>query len=171
VDVAFAVCTALAQRDLTVVLVGGSAATYYAPSSYQSYDADFVAHFVPDRKSQSLVVEVMRELGYHVKDNLFVHSSNPFTVDFPKGPLGIGNEVLKHFDPINRDGQLLNVITPADSVRDRLAKYYFWDDFSALNAAIEVTKAHRNRIDIESIRAWSTREGEDAKFQDFLDGI
>lgn len=41
-DVAFAVCTAMDGAGFTVVLTGGSAATYYAPEAYQSRDVDFV---------------------------------------------------------------------------------------------------------------------------------
>ena len=41
VDVAFAICTALDRAGVRAVLVGGSAATFYA-GAYQSYDIDFV---------------------------------------------------------------------------------------------------------------------------------
>ena len=41
-EVAFAVCTALHERGIEVVLTGGSAATVYAPHAYQSRDIDFV---------------------------------------------------------------------------------------------------------------------------------
>lgn len=41
-DVAFAVCTALHRAGYTSVLTGGSAATFYAPTAYQSKDLDFV---------------------------------------------------------------------------------------------------------------------------------
>ena len=33
-DVAFAVCTALHEAGYTVILTGGSAATFYAPEAY-----------------------------------------------------------------------------------------------------------------------------------------
>lgn len=41
-DVCFEVATALEDANLPAVLVGGSAATVYAPEQYTSYDADFV---------------------------------------------------------------------------------------------------------------------------------
>lgn len=34
-DVAFAVCTALAEKGFVAVLTGGSAATYYAPEAHR----------------------------------------------------------------------------------------------------------------------------------------
>jgi hypothetical protein len=42
VEVAFVVCTELDRIGTIAVLTGGSAATYYVPSAYQSRDADFV---------------------------------------------------------------------------------------------------------------------------------
>jgi hypothetical protein len=167
-DVAFEVCTTLAKRGLKVVLVGGSAATFYAPAAYQSYDADFIALFAADRTSQTEVTDGMQSLGYSIKDNLFVHSSNPFTVEFPKGPLAIGGTAVTMFDTIKRGGQVLNILTPTDCVRDRLAKYYFWDDFSGLSAAIAVTGTHRAHVNVEQIREWSKAEGEGEKFEHFL---
>jgi len=59
IDVAFAVCTALDHAGERALLVGGSAATFYAPDAYQSSDCDFILALGPDaemllrRRSQS----------------------------------------------------------------------------------------------------------------------
>ena len=47
VEVAFAVCTALARAGVTAVLSGGGAATFYAPEAIQSYDLDFILEVYP----------------------------------------------------------------------------------------------------------------------------
>jgi hypothetical protein len=170
-DVAFAVCTALAKRDLRVVLVGGSAATYYSAGAYQSYDADFVCIFYVDRERQAEVVRTMESLGYRPRNNLFVHAVNPFTVDFPRGPIGIGSQLVTKWDTVRRGRELLHIVTPTDCVCDRLAKFYFWNDHTALEAAKSVFRKLKSRMDLEQVRAWSAAEGEGEKFERFCTEI
>ncbi len=43
-EVAFEVCSAFDRHKVLAVLVGGGAATYYAPRAYQTKDLDFVLH-------------------------------------------------------------------------------------------------------------------------------
>ena len=62
VDVCFIVCTALALVDTTVVLTGGSAATFYAPQAYQSRDADFIITLSGENNAST-----MKSLGYTEK--------------------------------------------------------------------------------------------------------
>lgn len=170
-DVAFAVCTALAQKDLKVVLVGGSAATYYSGAGYQSYDADFVCIFYVDRERQDAVIAIMQSLGYKEKDNVFVHSVNHFTVEFPRGPIGIGSTIVSSWNTIRRNNEVLNIVTATDCVRDRLAKYYFWNDQSAFEAAKAVFKRHPEDVDLRAVREWSLLEGEHEKFERFYTEI
>jgi hypothetical protein len=170
-DVAFAVCTALAKRDLTVVLVGGSAATYYSGGGYQSYDADFVCIFYVDRERQGEVIRTMGSLGYRPRDNLFVHAVNPYTVDFPRGPIGIGSQLVTRWETIHRGTETLHIVTPTDCVCDRLAKYYFWNDLSALGAAKSVFQKVKSQVNLERVRAWSAAEGESQKFELFQSEI
>jgi hypothetical protein len=123
--------------------------------------------FYVDRQRQTEVIKIMASLGYVPKDNLFVHPINQFTVDFPKGPIGIGPEIISDWDTIYRKKELLHIVTPTDAVRDRLAKYYFWNDSSALEAAKAVFRRQRSRVDLKEVRRWSEVEGETAKFEDF----
>ncbi len=170
IDVVFAICTELERRDLTVVLVGGSAATYYAPQAYQSSDADFVAQFLVDRQREKDVIAGMASLGYRLNGNTFEHEhGSPFTVEFPKGPLAIGGDLLTDFNTVKRGKEILHVIKPADSVRDRLAHYYFYNDRTALRAAVSVAQAVSDLIDLAAIEAWSRREDNSEKFADFRD--
>jgi hypothetical protein len=166
-EVAFAVCTALAQRNLEVVLVGGSAAAFYSGGGYQSFDADFVCIFYVDRERQDMVIATMKSLGYRAKDNMFVHSANRFTVDFPRGPIGIGSGTVTEWNTIRKDNEILNVVTATDCVRDRLAKYYFWNDLSALEAAKAVFRKQFSDVDLGKVREWSVAEGEQDKFEQF----
>jgi hypothetical protein len=165
-DVAFAICTELNIRGLKVVLVGGSAATYYAPEAYQSSDADFVAQFVADKENETKLVAAMNDLGYELKGNSFHHPRNPFTVEFPKGPLGIGGDDVG-FDTIDRGSELLYIISATDCVRDRLCHYFYWNDRTALRAAVDVSLAVPDAVDLKLIRTWSAREGHVRGYADF----
>jgi hypothetical protein len=45
--------------------------------------------------------------------------------------------------------------------------YLAWDDFSALEQALAVATAQRDRVDLELIRDWCEREGSRAKYDLF----
>ena len=62
VDVCFTVCTALSESDITAVLCGGSAATFYAPQAYQSKDADFVITVRGETSKLNDILNVVGEL-------------------------------------------------------------------------------------------------------------
>lgn len=167
-DVVFAICTELNARGLKVVLVGGSAATYYAPSAYQSFDADFIAQFAASKETGERVVAAMSDLGYYLDaQKTFRHRrGSPFAVEFPKGPLAIGGRDVG-YRTVTRGRELLYVISATDSVRDRLCSYYFWNDRAALEAAVDVSLATTD-VDLESIRNWSDDEGHATRHAEFL---
>jgi len=154
---------------LSVVLVGGSAATYYAPLAYQSFDADFVAQFAVDEQRTTLLVNTMKELGYELDGNIFVHQKgSPFTVEFPKGPLSVGGDYIQNYDTIQRASQKLHIISATDSVRDRLSHYYAWGERASLYAAVDVASAASTNFDLSIVEDWSKREGELGLFGDFV---
>ena len=105
----------------------------------------------------------MIELGFQKSAGSFCHPATPFTVDFPRGPLAIGDEEVTQWSTVERHGMMLHILTPTDCVRDRLA--WFMQprtDYSALEQALAV--ATRHPVDIEGIKRWRVREGEAAKF-------
>jgi hypothetical protein len=161
-DVCFAVCTALEHAGTVAVLTGGSAATYYAPESYQSGDADFIITFSSD---PACAGEAVRKLGYREIGGTYHHDRNIFTIEFPPGPLAIGNELLHSYETVTKGDEVLYVLSRTDCVRDRLASFYFFTDRSALAAA--VAAARSGPIDLPAIRAWSLKEGELARFGEF----
>ena len=58
----------------------------------------------------------------------------------------------------------LRVVTPTQSIMDRLAAYVHWNDRQALDQAIMV--ARRQRIDWGALEEWARREAVDAKLID-----
>jgi len=163
VEVAFEVCTAMDGAGFTVVMTGGSAATYHAPDAYQSLDIDFVIHLAGDHGEDAL-----RAIGYVRQGQHYAHQQSPFPIDFPKGPLAVGRDLVSTWLTDRRGKQLLHVLSPTDSCRDRLMQYFAWDDFSGLEQALAVATAQRDRVDLELIRDWSEREGSRAKYDLFV---
>ena len=94
-DVAFAICTALSEEGVVAVLTGGSAATYYAPEAYQSRDLDFV---ITIRGSGG--AKALEKLGFQLKNGQYLHAKTSFTVDFPQGPLAIGEDPVKTWETV-----------------------------------------------------------------------
>lgn len=161
-DVAFAVCTALDRAGFVVVLTGGSAATYYAPESYQSLDLDFVITL-----RGAAGKETLEALGFQQKGEFYRHLRSPYSLDFPPGPLAIGDDHVSTWSTVRRDDEVLHVLTPTDSCRDRLASFLFWNDFSGLEQALAVQRARPAEVDLPFIEEWCRREHQTAKFDLF----
>jgi hypothetical protein len=163
VDVAFAVCTALERVGTTAVLTGGSAATYYAPDAYQSLDLDFVITFNANATGE----RALFELGFTRTADYYQHPDSAFPLEFPPGPLMVGDDIIASWDTNRRGDELLHVLTPTDSCRDRLAALLFWNDFSGLEQAIAVCRAQWKKIDLDVIRGWCERERGAEKYELF----
>lgn len=156
VDVAFAVCTALDRAGTIAVLTGGSAATYYVPERYQSLDVDFVLRAVPQRH---VVDEAMAVLGFSLAPSgMYEHPDLTITVEFPRGPMGIGRDIITTWSTERRNDELLYVNTVTDCVRDRFMHFWAWNDRSALDAALAVAGRHREAFDAIAFRKWTEAE-------------
>jgi hypothetical protein len=155
-DVAFAVCTALHDNGLTAILCGGSAATFYSGGGYQSLDADFV--FRADAPG-GLVDASLSNLGFsYDRAGYYRHPQSAFTVEFPRGPLAIGRDIVETWTTIERGDQRLYIITVTDCVRDRFLHFWAWNDRSALDAALAVAARNRSAFDLSAFLRWIERE-------------
>lgn len=161
-SVAFKVCSALAEAGIQAILTGGSAAAVYAPEAYQSRDLDFVASWVT---KQSAFAETLRLLGFFENGRIFSHPQTALTLDFPDQELRIGSDFVTRSTTLKRGKLVLNLLTATDSVCDRLASFYWFDDRSALKAALAV--ALNQDIDMDHIADWSRRHEELPKFREF----
>ena len=59
----------------------------------------------------------------------------------------MGDEVILRWDTIRREAQLLNLLTPTDCVRDRLAAAIHWHDASSIHQAAAVALGAVVRFD------------------------
>lgn len=80
-------------------------------------------------------------------------------------PFGIGDENLTSFETLHKQDLVLHVISPTDSVKDRLAHAIHFKDINAARQAAEV--ARNQDVDLEAVRKWCQAEGGARIFETF----
>ncbi len=163
-DFAGFVSDQLRKREIDTVLVGGACVTVYSKNRYQSYDLDFVTY--EDLKD---VKAAFKELGFQEKNHYFIHKNCPWVIEFVSPPIAVGNEPIHEFDEIKTPLGTIRLLRPEDSVKDRLASYFHWNDREAIFQAVSICL--EQKVDLKEIESWSIREGFREKFQDFLDKL
>jgi len=149
----------LRAKGIEVVLSGGAAVAIYSNNKYVSKDLDLINVYGVNRRK---IRDTMTAAGFYEEGRYFRHPDSQFFVEFPPGPLSIGEEPVKQIVEKKLSTGVLKVISPTDCVKDRLAAYYHWGDQQSLLQAILV--AQQNEINIDEIRRWSRVEG---KLQEF----
>ncbi len=163
-ELAAYVCSELEINGIDTVLSGGCCVEIYSNSRYTSDDIDLIDRFNGGHRK---IKEVMESIGfkeYSIK-RYFVHKDTKYLIEFPRGPLGVGDEVVNNIEKIKTDTGILKLLYPTDCIKDRLAGFYYWDDMQNLEQAVMV--ALENDFDIENIKSWSRKEGELEKFKIF----
>lgn len=161
-DVAVAVGDALRRAGIRAVLTGGACASFYSAGSHQSLDADFVLVGACTRDELDAA---MATLGFERDRDRYLHPGLPFFVEFPPGPLGIGEDFrIRPVWKRRRNARML-ALSATDSCRDRLSAFYHWNDRQALAAAVAI--ALRERVNLLKVRRWSAKEGATGHFEAF----
>jgi hypothetical protein len=165
-ELAGLVCQSLHDAGVTVTLTGGACVAIWSRGKYVSHDLDFVEEGpVPRRKIQG----VLNSLGFHAKGRHFVHPDTAFFVEFPTGPLMVGDERVREVRERKTSAGRLRLLSPTDCVKDRLAAFYHWGDRQSLEQALLVAKARK--IDLDDVGHWSRLEGNPAKFRVFSERL
>lgn len=147
------------RRKINVVLSGGSCVSIYSAEKYVSMDLDFVnAGFA----KRAAIRETMEFLGFSGENRYFRHPDSALLVEFPAGPLGVGEEPVKQIDEISTETGIVRIISATDCVKDRLAWYYHDNDTECLEQAVLV--AANNDVDVGEIARWSAVEGKQEAF-------
>jgi hypothetical protein len=150
----------LRQKGVNVVLTGGSCVSIYTDNRYQSYDLDFIEEGRAGRKK---IAGILMKLGFQEKDRYFIHPDTSFFVEFPAGPLAIGDEPVREVAKLEYATGSLRLLSPTDCVKDRLAHYYHWKDRQCLDQAVMVAAV--SEVDLKEIERWSRNEGMEDEFQ------
>ena len=153
---------ALQVEDIKVVLSGGSAVSFYSSNKYVSKDLDLInASFSKRNKIKS----VMEKIGFKEKGRYFINPETQFFVEFPDGPLSVGDEPVKEVSEFELATGTLRVVSPTDCVKDRLCAFYFWNDQQGLAQAVLV--AESQKVDLKEIKRWSKAEGKEKEYEFF----
>lgn len=161
-DLAGYVSEQLRNKGIDTVLVGGACVTIYSENRYQSHDLDFVTYH--DIKK---VKTALRELGFTEKNKYFHHENCPWMVEFVSPPVAVGNEPIREFNKVKTPLGEIKLLLPVDSVKDRLASFYHWNDRQSLEQAIDICL--EQKINLEEVQRWSIQENQEEKFQIFKD--
>jgi hypothetical protein len=135
------------------------AVSIYSHNAYQSKDLDFVtAAMVAD------LLPVLVELGFiHTcvpRLSQYSHPLIAWYVEFPPAPISFGHLHVTHRQcaRIELPAGKLRIVTPTQSVMDRLAAAFAWKDAQSREQAILV--AASQEIDWQELRTWFANEGE-----------
>lgn len=152
----------LEKKGLSAVLVGGSLVSIYTNNKYESHDLDFISS-----GSQQQLKAAMKELGFVSQGKDFIHPKTHFSVEFPTGPLAIGDD-----EPIEAEGELsvdgikIKVLSPTQCVMDRLAWFFYSNDRQCLDQAVWIY--HEHPVNLNKVKEWVLRESQEEKFEVFL---
>jgi len=161
-ELAGLVCETLANVGITITLTGGACVAIWSGGKYVSRDLDFIEEGPVPRRQ---VKEALAKIGFSEKGRYFVHSETEFYVEFPTGPLTVGDERVYEVETRDTGVGLLRLLTPTDCVKDRLAAFFYWKDTMAFEQALLVASAQP--IDLAELRRWAMAEGEAEKLVAF----
>ena len=155
-ELAAYVCTTLKNEGVDTVLSGGCCVELYSHGRYTSDDIDLIDRYNGGHRK---IKEIMEKIGFkeYSMKRYFVHDDTSFFIEFPRGPLGVGDTPVQETATRKSETGILKLLTPTDCIKDRLAAYYHWDDRQSLEQAVWVAQA--NDFDMESIKVWSLHEG------------
>jgi len=156
------ICQRLCDNGVTVTLTGGACVGIWSDWQYVSHDLDFIEEGFVSRK---LLRDVLLPLGFVEQGRHFVHPASAWMVEFPTGPLMVGDERVEGVTERRTAFGMLRLLTPTDCVKDRLAAFFHWNDRQSLAQALLV--ATTQKVDLAAIRRWSAAEGQEQKFRDF----
>jgi hypothetical protein len=157
----------LAEHNISAILVGGSVVSMYTNNEYDSRDLDFVSPADHQRITVAMV-----ELGFDPDGRNFYHPAAQYSVEFPSTQLGIGEE--EPVIPEGRkeiDGVVITMLSPTQSIMDRLAGFYHWNDRQNLDQAVMIYNAQRDAVSLEKIEKWSRGERAEDKYKVFLNRL
>ncbi len=165
-ELASFICTALSRKGIEVVLSGGSCVEIYSRGNYTSLDIDLINRY---NDTFFKIKSVMEDLGFEENGKYFVYKNTSYFIEFPSGPLGVGDAPVKTVEKLTTRYGTLKLLTATDCIKDRLAAYYHWDDEQSLTQAIWV--AQQNKVNINEIKKWSEQEKCLDKFNIFINSL
>jgi hypothetical protein len=161
-----AVSQALDSHGIRAVLTGGACASLHARGDYLSQDLDYI---IQGRVTRTELDAALATVGFTRDGASYTHPRSLFFVEFPVGPLAIGDDDLVEPVVVRVGRSPVLCLSPTDSCRDRLAAFYHWNDRQSLEVAVRI--ACHQRVNMRVIRSWSVREGHEPKCRAFAAAV
>lgn len=162
-DLAVMVAVTLQSNDIDAVLVGGAAVSLYSDNVYQTYDLDYVT-----RHTEAALSAALQPLGFirSPGSRHWIHPETDFMIEFPGDSLSFGETDMPFSSAttLSLSSGSIRVITPTQSVMDRLAAFTHWNDRQSLEQAKMISAD--NSIDWVLLHQWALTEGIDASIID-----
>lgn len=156
----------LEGEGISSVLVGGAVVAIYTEGLYRSGDLDMVL----DAAASEKLEQALKKIGFEPsRSRYFKHPECPHLfLEFPRGPVEIGEEYPVTPAEIEIEGRTLRILSPTDSVKDRLAGYIHWKSRVYLEQAVLICVRQKVRVDLEVVREWCIREGGEHEFEEMM---
>jgi hypothetical protein len=156
----------LEGEGISSVLVGGAVVSIYTAGLYRSGDLDLV----PEDFDRSRIPEVLSSLGFtSSKSRHYKHPDcDHLFVEFPLGPVSLGDEYPITTDEIRVDGRTIRLLSPTDCVKDRMAAFIHWGSRDCFDQAILVCQTQKDRVNLQLVRALCQRQGGVLAFEKLL---
>jgi hypothetical protein len=153
----------LSLHGMDAVLVGGAVVSIYTKGAYESGDLDFIIQNLVKEKLEA----VMNDIGFKKKGRHYIHPEcSHLFIEFPPGPLGIGDEVKIRPAIHKLKGNVLKILSPTDCIKDRLAGYIYFNSNENLQQALLVAKEQPFKK--AAVQKWCRQEGAEWAYEEFL---
>jgi hypothetical protein len=158
-ELAAIISEALERNKIIATLSGGAAVSIYSKNKYQSADLDFVTSALVNE-----IKEALEPLGFKHSGNprlsVFEHPATVWYVEFPPAPLGFGGTYVNPSNCalIKTNFGNLRIITPTQSVMDRLIAAAAWNEPQSLEQALLVVAHQIDKIDWDELDRWVKNE-------------
>lgn len=159
----------LEGEGIRSVLVGGAVVAIYTEGLYRSGDLDMVT----DEVGRSRLAEALAKVGFEpTRSRYFKHPDcRHLFLEFPHGPVEIGEQYPVIPAEIQFEGRTLRLLSPTDSVKDRLAGYIHWKSRANFDQALLICRRQQGRVDLDSVWEWCVREGGSSAFEELMERL
>jgi hypothetical protein len=111
----------------------------------------------------------MKSLGFTREGRHFTHSETEFSVEFPPSPVMLGSQMSKEEFYLEREKKRLRILSPTESVMDRLAGFFAWRDRQNFKQALMIAEQHD--VNLNKIARWAKAEGFEEEHKIFVEAL
>jgi hypothetical protein len=153
-ELAAIVAEQLKIDGIEAVLVGGAVVEIYSSGRYVTDDLDFVTWSRLEAIHASLA-----KIGFKFNGRIGSHPDSLTVLDFNNSPIVVGEKHITGDLLVTRKTRFgsFSLLSPLDSLLDRLSAYFHFQDKQGLAQAVMLFKDHS--IDLQDVKRWCESEG------------